>query len=68
MDVTFWGPVRDPIASVSGLRDLANGTMEALHTKGDSLEWDLHPLTAENRQLREADSEASERLESWRDS
>ena len=63
MDVTFWGPVRDPIASVSGLRDLSSGTMEALRTKVDSLEWDLHRLTAENRQLREANTEASERLD-----
>ena len=63
MDVTFWGPVRDPIAPVSGLRDLASGTMEALRTKVDSLEWDLHRLTAENRQLREANTEASERLD-----
>ena len=39
------------------------GGMEALRTKCDSLEWEVHRLRAENRKLREENPEASERVD-----
>ena len=37
--------------------------MEALRTKVDGLQWELHRLEAENLRLREANPEASESLD-----
>lgn len=37
--------------------------MEALRTKIDSLQWEIHRLDAENRQLRAGDPQASERVD-----
>ena len=71
LDITFWGPVRDQdqlFARVNydGTAEKGDEAMEALRTKVDSLEWEVHRLEAENRLLREANPEASERLEEGR--
>ena len=44
-------------------KSCVRGAMEALRTKVDGLQWELHRLEAENLRLREANPEASESLD-----
>ena len=55
LDVTFWGPDRDQDqlltrVNYNGPVEKGDEAMEALRTKVDSLEWEVHRLGVENRQ------------------